>query len=324
MRRFAICDLRLTTINDPLSMPTEFAYISWLRQQLAPMDGVILGPGDDCALLKSSNSNLLVTTDMLMEGSCFLLAEAGALRVGRKAMNVNLSDIAAMGGIPRFAVVSVGLPRTGDSSLAKELYRGLRSAADEFQVSIVGGDTNSWSGGLTISVTLIGEEHPRGAIRRSGAKPGDAILVTGPLGGSILGHHLDFRPRVREALQLQELVQLHSMIDISDGLAKDLHHICEESNCGAILNAEAIPITTAVRELSQRDQRSPLEHALQDGEDFELVFTVAAEDAERLVREQPIEGVQLALIGKITEAGYEIEIAGRREKLLPRGYEHEW
>lgn len=305
-------------------MNSEFAYIRWLRQRTRASPGVLLGPGDDCAVIQPhSPRSLLVTTDMLMEGSCFRLAEAGAYRVGRKAMNVNLSDIAAMAGVPRFAVVSVGLPRAGGDELPKELFRGFQEAADSFDVAIVGGDTNSWDGALTISVTLIGEATERGAVRRGTARPGDAILVTGPLGGSILGKHLDFTPRVREALRLHEVISIRSMIDISDGLAKDLHHLCEESGCGAVLDAERIPVSEAAHRLSQIDGRSPLEHALHDGEDFELVFT-AAEDQASAILDQRLEGIEVYRIGAMVETGYELIREGKREKLEPRGYEHQW
>ena len=300
----------------------EFAYIDWLRRRTPPATNVIVGPGDDTAVLKAPPRPLLVTTDMLLEGSCFWLAEAGPRRVGRKAIAVNLSDIAAMAGVPTAAVVSVGLPRAGGRELAEGLYLGMRELADAFGLPLVGGDTNSWDGPLSISVTMLGEASERGPVLRSGAKIGDWVMVTGPLGGSILGHHLDFTPRVREALALHAAADLHAMIDLSDGLAKDLHHICEESRCGAILVAEAIPITEAARELASRDGRSLLEHALSDGEDFELVFTVSAADGERLVREQPVPGVTLARIGEVVETGYWLEQGGARVPLEPRGYEH--
>ena len=236
---------------------------------------MLIGPGDDAALLDwSGGANCIATTDMLLEGSCFILAEAGPRRVGRKAMAVNLSDIAAMAGRPIAALVSVGLPRHGGRALAEELYQGMREVADAFDTAIVGGDTNSWDGPLVVNVTLLGEATPRGVVRRNGARPGDWLMVTGPLGGSILGKHLDFTPRVREALQLHEAAPLHAMIDVSDGLAADVNHICEESGCGAVLFAEAIPITDAARAMN--DGRSPLEHALGDGEDFELAFAVVA------------------------------------------------
>src|SRR4051812_35592181 len=226
----------------------EFAFIDWLRRRTPADPRVMLGPGDDTAAVRfTPGAPVLVTTDMLLEGSCFVLAEAGARRVGRKAMAVNLSDIAAMAGVPGAAVVSVGLPRQGGRALAEELYLGLREMADAFDTPIVGGDTNSWNGPLAISVTLHGQATERGPVLRKGAKPGDWIFVTGPLGGSTLGKHLDFTPRVREALALHEAVDLHAMIDISDGLARDLHHICEESGCGAVLRADSIPISADAR-----------------------------------------------------------------------------
>src|SRR5947209_16000514 len=160
---------------------SEFAYIDWIRRQTPQDPRILIGPGDDAAALHwPSGKPLLVTTDMLLEGSCFRLAEAGPRRVGRKAMAVNLSDIAAMAGKPVAAVVSVGLPREGGRALAEELYRGLREMADTFSTAVVGGDTNSWDGPLVLNVTLLGEATPRGPVRRGGARVGDWLLVTGP------------------------------------------------------------------------------------------------------------------------------------------------
>jgi thiamine-monophosphate kinase len=305
-------------------LPTEFAYIDWLRRRTPVHPAVEIGPGDDTAAFRPTpGRSLLVTTDMLLEGSCFLLEQAGPRRVGRKAMAVNLSDIAAMAGVPTAAVVSVGLPRKDGRALAEKLYDGLREMADTFQVPIVGGDTNSWDGQLVISVTVIGEATEKGPVRRSGAKPGDWILTTGPLGGSILGKHLDFTPRVREALALRGEADLHALIDISDGLAADLHHICEESSCGAVLQAESIPIAQAARQLSASDGKPVLEHALFDGEDFELVVTLAAENGRKLIERQPIPGIELVKIGEIVASGYWIEEKGVRRELEPKGYAHE-
>jgi thiamine-monophosphate kinase len=300
----------------------EFAFIDWIRRRTPNDRRVCVGPGDDCAVLNPLQNRLLITTDMLLEGSCFRLADAGARRVGRKAMAANLSDIAAMAGQPMAAVVSLGLPRDHGRSIAEQLYEGMREVADAFNCPIVGGDTNSWDGGLVISETIIGETSERGAVLRSGAKVGDWILVTGPLGGSILGKHLDFTPRVREAFELHRLADLHAMIDVSDGLAKDLHHICEESTCGAVIFAERIPIAEAARELAMRDGRSPLEHALSDGEDFELVFTVSPDTGAQLLRDQPIAGIQLSHIGTMLSEGYWIDEGGVRRPLEARGYEH--
>ncbi len=335
-------------------MPGEFEYIAWLRARTPADPRVLIGPGDDCAALAPGSRPLLVTTDMLMDGTDFVLAEVGARRAGRKAMAVNLSDIAAMAGVPTAAVVSVALPRSNltpqppslrrkgepdkgrslappsflgkgvgglGSSLAQDLYLGLRDVADAFGVALVGGDTNSWNGPLVISVTAFGEATARGPVRRSGAKPGDFLFVTGPLGGSILGRHLDFTPRVREALALHAAVQLNAMIDISDGLTADLNHICKESGCGAVLVAEAIPVSDAARQLSNTSGKSPLEHALGDGEDFELVFAVSPEDGAKLLRTSPVSG--LRKIGECVEAGLWLEVSGARRKLAPTGWVHD-
>jgi thiamine-monophosphate kinase len=306
----------------------EFAFIDWLRQRTPPAERVSLGPGDDTAVLRwPAAADCLVTTDMLLEGSCFRLAEthpaapgAGTARqIGRKAMAVNLSDIAAMAGVPIAAVASVGLPRKGGRALAEEFYLGLREMADAFDTAIIGGDTNSWDGPLVVNVTLLGEATPRGAVRRAGARPGDMLLVTGPLGGSLLGKHFDFTPRVREALALHAAVSLHAMIDISDGLAADVAHLCAESDCGAVLRPASIPIADAARAMN--DDQSPLEHALSDGEDFELVFAVSPADAEALLRAPPVSG--LHVIGEcVTETGLWLEEDSRRRPLPPMGYVH--
>jgi thiamine-monophosphate kinase len=303
-------------------MTGEFSYISWLRGRTTPSPRVLVGPGDDCAVLAPSTRPQLVTTDMLMDGTDFVLAEVGARRVGRKSMRANLSDIAAMAGMPTAAVVSVAIPGARDDSraLAEELYLGLRDVADTFEVPIVGGDTNSWNGPLVISVTVIGEATAGGAVLRSGARSGDWIFVTGPLGGSILGHHLDFTPRIREALALNAAVPIHAMCDISDGLSADLNHILEESRCGAVINAEAIPISPAAHELSRATGKSPSQHALGDGEDFELVFTVSPIDGERLLQDPPVTG--LVKIGECVESGLWIQEGSVRTKQEPTGWVH--
>lgn len=300
----------------------EFDYINWLRKRTPPAAHVRVGPGDDAAVLDlPPGASLVVTTDMLLEGSCFRLAEAGPRLVGRKAIAVNLSDIAAMAARPIAAVVAGGLPREGGRCLAEELYLGMREIADAFACPIVGGDTNSWEGPLVLSVTLLGLATERGAVRRNGAKAGDWLFVTGPLGGSILGKHLSFTPRVHEALQLHAAADLNAMIDLSDGLAADVHHLCEESGCGAVLRADAIPISDDARRMN--DARPPLEHALGDGEDFELAFTVTPEVGQHLLATQPVPGITVTHIGEMMDEGFWLEEAGRRRPLEPKGYVHE-
>lgn len=301
----------------------ENAFVAWLRGQTQPSARVLLGPGDDTAALAWGKGTCLITADMLLEGSCFTLEgspiqvagvpPASAYRVGRKAMAVNLSDIAAMAGVPVAAVVSVGLPRRGGRALAEELYRGLRDVADEFGVAIVGGDTNTWDGPLVINVTVQGEPGPAGIIRRSGARVGDWLMVTGALGGSIRGKHLDFAPRVREALELASLVGLHAMMDLSDGLGADLPRLCAESGVGAVVRAASVP----------RTEGASLEAALGDGEDFELLFAVGEKDGRRLLADQPITGVKLSAVGEVVPEGLWLEKDGALVPLPRVGWEHE-
>ena len=307
----------------PETSPTELEIIRLIRRTVerSPAERVETGIGDDTAvLLPQPGARLLATTDLLVEDVHFRRSWARPFDIGWKAMAVNLSDMAAMAGQPVAAVVSVGLPRQGGRALAEELYLGLREVADAFDTAVVGGDTNSWDGPLVISAAIIGEATGCRPVGRAGARPDDWLLVTGPLGGSILGKHLTFTPRVREAIKLHALTDLHAMIDISDGLAADVNHICEESRCGAVLHSEAIPISEAAHVI--QDGRSALEHALTDGEDFELVFAVAPADAKKLLEAQPIPGITLCHIGECVREGLWLEENQKWRRLEPGGYVH--
>lgn len=303
-----------------MSDRNELALIDWIRQRAASAPNLQLGIGDDCAVWQPRGSPLLFTTDVLMEDVDFRVDETTAQLIGRKAMAVNLSDIAAMAGRPLVALVGVALPKSRGFEFAKQLHEGMQLLADEFGVAIIGGDTNTWDGPLVISVTLIGEATERGPVRRSGAKLGDWLFVTGPLGGSIFGHHLTFTPRVREALDLHRLVDLHAMIDLSDGLAADLHHLLDESSVGATLFEETIPISDAAHQLP--DSRSPLDHALSDGEDFELLFAVSADDGRNLISRTDVTSPRH--IGEIElQPGFRIRTRDGSLRELPRGgWEH--
>jgi thiamine-monophosphate kinase len=230
-----------------------------------------------------------------------------------------------MAGIPRAAVVAVALPRDNPIEVAHGLHAGMRALVDRFAVDLVGGDTNAWDGPLVIAVTVLGQATVRGAVRRAGARPGDAILVTGALGGSLVsGRHLRPEPRIAEALAIHRAVPIHAMIDLSDGLSSDLGHILAESGgLGAILDAVAIPIHPDSHEQTRRDGISALDHALDDGEDFELCLTVAPEDAERLLAEHPAPAA-LYRIGEVTEApGLLLRSPdGHCTPVEPRGFDH--
>jgi len=300
----------------------EFGLIEWIRRRVAAHPALDTGIGDDAAVLYWPAEKTLVTVDMLMEGVDFTFPPASPEQVGRKALAVNLSDIAAMGGKPITAVVAVSLPRHRGAEFAQRLHEGIEQRAREFDVALAGGDTNSWDGPLVISITVLGEPAGRGPVRRSGARAGDWILVTGAFGGSIAGHHLDFTPRVREGLLLAENHDVHSMIDVSDGLAADLHHILDESRVGAMLFADRIPISAAA--LGTDDGRTSLDHALSDGEDFELIFTVSAETAQALLVTRPFD-TPLTHIGFIEASpGCRLQLADGSKREVPAlGWRHE-
>ena len=314
-------------MNEP-DATGEFALIDWIRQRQRSqtIPGTKLGIGDDCAILRfEPGTDLLVTTDMLMDGRHFQLSADGPRAVGYKALAVNLSDIAAMAGIPRAAVVAVALPRADAVAVGQGLYAGMRELAERFGVDLVGGDTNAWDGPLVISVTLLGESSAQGAVRRTGAKPGDAILVTGPLGGSLYaGRHLRPEPRIAEALAVHEAVSIHAMIDISDGLSSDLGHILAESGgLGAVLDSASILIHPDAHEMSRRDQVPALDHALNDGEDFELCMVVAAEDAPRLLAAPPAPAVLYRVGTVIDVPGLRLRSPdGRERPIEPMGFDH--
>ena len=244
--------------------------------------------GDDCAVLPGGG---LLTCDPVIEGIHYEPATP-PYRVGWKAMARNLSDIAAMAGTPRYAVVSLGLRPNTPVRYVTELYRGLRAVAGKFHCEIVGGNTAHVRAEQFIVVTLLGQaDRP---VLRSGAKPGDIVFVTGKLGGSFAsGKHLTFTPRIREARWLANHVRLHAMLDISDGLANDLQRLVESSRVGFEIESGKIPISPAVAAglraagfVNQSKDRcfieAPLHHALTDGEDFELLFTVSPRDAGKL------------------------------------------
>jgi thiamine-monophosphate kinase len=327
---YLVCLLVLRPLNphpNPSPPSLESDFIAWLRQRVPPHPQLLLGPGDDAAILRlGDRADCVVTVDLLTEGVDFDSKTVSARRVGRKALAVSLSDLAAMAARPVGMVVAVALPRHGGRQLAVDLFEGLAEMAERYGVAIAGGDTNSWDGPLVVSVTAIGQTTAAGPLLRSGAKPGDRILVTGTFGGSILGKHLDFEPRVNESLLLAGLCRLHAGIDASDGLSLDLSRIAAESGCGAVIDLDRVPISPAAYELAgqQADGRSPLDHALSDGEDFELILAVAPGDAQRLLSDQPVAPLQLTDIGQfIAEPGlWQITAGGERQPLQPRGWEH--
>jgi len=305
----------------------ESDFLHWLRERLPPHPLLKLGIGDDAAILATAGrGDIVATTDLIADGVDFHLDMDVPRRIGHKALAINLSDLAAMAARPLAAVVALNLPRQGGMKLAVGVYEGILPLAERFHIAIAGGDTNSWEGPLVVSVTALGEVTADGPLTRRGAQPGDRIIVTGAFGGSILGRHLDVQPRVEEALLLNQRYRLHAGIDCSDGLSLDLSHICEQSCCGAVVDVNRVPIAAAAVELSKQraEEVSPLDHALSDGEDFELILAVPPDSAQRMLAGQPLENVPLTDIGEfVAESGlWQRDSSGTKRPLSAKGFEH--
>lgn len=312
----------------------ERELVRWLGAQFAasPLRAP-LGIGDDMAAIQIGGGLVLVTTDMLMDGVDFLSDRHTPEQIGRKALAAGLSDCAAMAVRPVAATVSLALPNSWSQSQAEGLYRGMKPLLDQFGVSLVGGDTNSWDGGLVVDVCVFAQAWAGiPPVTRSGARVGDGLYVSGRLGGSILGRHLDFEPRVTLARRLAtEFGQhLHAMMDLSDGLLLDLSRMCEASGVGAEIDAEALrpQIAPAAGTLAAQDGRTPLDHALSDGEDFELLCAIADGASREPSTGSAATGGEVDVwpgrpIGRIVETGMHlVHVDRRREAVAPRGWEH--
>lgn len=302
----------------------EREFVRWLCHSLPAHNRLEVGPGDDAAVVRlTPATNLVATTDMLMDGVDFDLSQHDAVLIGRKALAVNLSDLATMAARPVGALVSVALPRSGGEQLGRQLLQGMLSLATEFDCPLLGGDTNSWDNRLVISVTALGEVPPARAFLRSGAQVGDALFVTGSFGGSILGRHFTFQPRIAEALWLAEHAPVHAAMDVSDGLTLDLSRLCEASGCGVEIDLTRIPISADAERLSATDGQPAMDHALVDGEDFELLLAIPPSDAAHWVQSWPF-ATPITQIGRFcTEPGlFALTDHGARVPLAPRGYQH--
>jgi thiamine-monophosphate kinase len=287
---------------------TELSIIEYFQRNLISKSPLIIkGIGDDAAVIKINNDKyLLNTSDMLIEGRHFRKKE-NLYDVGYKSIACSLSDIAAMGGVPSFALVSLGIPKRFKPGDIKSLFKGLKKSASNFSVNIVGGDTNA-SGKLIIDVSMVGFVKPGNLVLRSQAKVGDYIFVTGSLGGSIYSKHLKFIPRVKEASYLTNRFKLNSMIDISDGLVLDLWRIAKASAVGAVIFEDLIPVSKDARNFKE---------ALYMGEDFELLLTISPKHGEKLIdliRQRKV-WFPLSFIGKIIDEKHKIYLLDKNHKL---------
>ena len=312
-----LISVRAMSVHDIATIPQmkESEFLTWVYKKSRKSRAVPVPVGDDMAAIRLPHGIgsplILLKIDQCLDQVHFDLRCHAPGLIGRKAVNRCLSDCAAMAALPVAILIAVALPEDASLPWTRKLFLGCESAAKKFNCALVGGDTAIWNQRLAITVATFGLPRRR-PVLRSGARPGDVICVTGPLGGSLRGRHLTFTPRIALARQLVETAQVHAMMDISDGLAIDLPRMLALSGAGAIIDADRIPIHPDARRLARRDDRTPLHHALCDGEDYELLLTLAPRDAARLTaRRLPIHA-----IGTITRTKNKIELI-QRDRRIP-------
>jgi len=294
----------------------ESGLIERITKKIKTDNSVIKGIGDDTAVIKYKKGRfILFTSDMLIEDVHFKRSDS-PFYIGHKALGCSISDIAAMGGIPKYALVSLGLPADLSLKFLDSLFKGINSIAKRFKINIVGGDTNR-SKKIIIDVSLIGQIEEKNLVLRKGARKGDQIFVTGSLGGSIYKKHLQFLPRLKESRYLVENFKINSMIDISDGLVLDLYRITKTSGVGAVVYEELIPISKDAKSLNE---------ALYMGEDFELLFCLPLNQAVRLMESKKIKGLaKISYVGEIIDKRFGLKLITKKaeEKILePKGFTH--
>ncbi len=294
---------------------------------------VTIKPGDDLAAVRWQGETVLIGVDQIADGVHFELAETPLEKVCRKAVTRNLSDVAAMAASPVGTVAAACLPRGFGRSRSDELVDHLREVAAAYDCPLIGGDVAVWDQGLLLTVTILAETSGIEPLTRTGAQVGDAVCVTGRLGGSMIEfegqtHHLDFEPRIAIARQLAANgdTRPHCMIDLSDGLGVDVGHLCRASGVSAELWVDRLPVSDAAREMSRRDKVEPWRHALGDGEDYELCFTVSARQMQRALPSQ-IDDTPITQVGRITPADTVAPVKikmpdGSLETVGDAGWEH--
>lgn len=285
-------------------MKSEDALLRKILRGLPGHRDLVVGPGDDCAVVREGKQLVLLKTDCVAEDVHFLRCHDPA-RVGWKALCRPLSDIAAMGGVPGFALVTIFSPPDVDGAYWQAFYRGVRRAARKFHVTVAGGEISRQPRGIAISVALTGTMDGARPVLRSGGRPGDLLFVTGRLGGTLAGHHLDFEPRLAEGRWLATQLHPHAMMDISDGLGSDLPRLAGASGCGFEVDLASLP--------ARKD--TPVNAALTDGEDYELLIAVPASRAARLLKGWPFPRTDLTCIGKLT-------VSGKAPQDWPGGWDH--
>jgi thiamine-monophosphate kinase len=333
-------------------MPGELEIISRIRERARKSVDVRVGIGDDAAVIDvGGDADLIACSDLTVEGVHFRSEWSEPSLIGRKSLAVTLSDVAAMGGEPRFAMISIAITAHLAPSFVDELIEGIFGMADEAGVSVIGGDTSSSRDSIFIDTAVIGQCGKGEAVTRAGASAGDLIFVTGTLGASALGlkllergmrlskpgadsakdrlrrramlKHLAPEPRLKFGRAIGERRLATAMIDISDGLSTDLWHVLEESRVGSIISSQAIPIDESAAAHAQQVGEAALTLALDGGEEYELLFTARAENESRIIAVANSLGVKVTAIGEITtDEGLRLERGGRVEPLPARGFQH--
>ncbi|MBU1005078.1 MAG: thiamine-phosphate kinase [Nanoarchaeota archaeon] len=309
-----------------LSKLGEFGLIGRIYKKAKNKD-VLVGIGDDAAIIKAGNKLLAITTDTLVEGDHFSFEYFTPKQVGKKAIEINVSDIGAMGGIPKYALVSLVLPKDLEVGIIEKIYKGMRESGDHHKLDIIGGNITHGTQ-LVIDIDMIGEVKKENLCLRSHAKPGDFIIVTGDLGASTAGlnifrnklinHNYVKQKHIEPKAKLNKvkpfLKYINAMIDVSDGLASEVKHICEQSKTGAVIYTDNIPIKDETRDAAKAVKKEALDYALYGGEDFELVFTV---------EEKNLNKVKGFLVGEITKKkGVYLYSKGKKTLLSKKGYDH--
>jgi thiamine-monophosphate kinase len=309
-----------------LSNLGEFGLIRKIRKMLPlPSRNLKIGSGDDAAMFKASKKEVLTTTDMLVEGVHFDFKFGTPFEIGWNAMAANLSDIAAMGGAPAYALAGVALKPDTPVNKIMAICKGMIKSAAGFNCRLIGGDVVSTPGPLTISITVIGFPSGRKVFLRSSARPGDKILITGWPGKAafVLKEKRFIRiiPRIEEIRYLSRNLRINALIDTSDGISSDLTRICEESRVGALVYEEALPVYPGFKKIKNR-----LDMVLNGGEDFELLFTTPEKNLKPIIFNfRKKFKIPLTCIGEIKQGRYGIKITcrdGGKKTLHAKGYEH--
>jgi thiamine-monophosphate kinase len=309
----------MAPVNQEEKIFGENEFLHWIYESMPISDKALIPNGDDAALLETSHRGVLVATDMFLDGTHFLTKTTTPELIGRKSIAANFSDIAAMGGWPESVFISLGIPEGTSLEWIERLMIGAAATARQFHCGVEGGDTNTWNGPLAINVCVTGRPHWRGAITRAGAKSGDVVMVSGGSLGHTLetGKHLTFEPRLKEARWILDHFQIHSMMDISDGLAADLPRLAEASKVQITVDARQVVGDQPTSEVN-------LQAAMCDGEDFELLFTCSEKCSAEILKRFPFD-CGIRVIGKVTD-GKGVRMipltGGAAEPLTMRGYEH--